>query len=74
MSVISGSDDTARLIEELEWAADNLAELPPRDVAMLLRRAALQLQIRPTAVDVDKALQSMMDTLDRAYDAQLRAK
>lgn len=69
-----GSGNDEWLIGELERAADNLADLEPHDIAILLRRAALQLQIRPTAVDVDKALQSMMDTLDRAYDAQLRAK
>lgn len=74
MSVPSGNDETARLIDELERAADNLADLPPHDIAMLLRRAALRLQGAPTAFDVDKALQSMMDSLDRAYDAQLRAK
>ena len=72
MGVPSGNDEW--LIGELERAADNLAELQPHDIAILLRRAALQLQIRPTAFDVDKALQSMMDNLDRAYDAQLRAK
>ncbi|PLP58214.1 hypothetical protein CYK37_14955 [Mesorhizobium loti] len=72
MGVPSDSDEW--LIEELGRAADNLAELSAHDVAVLLRRAALQLQIRPTAFDVDKALQSMMDNLDRAYDAQLRAK
>lgn len=69
-----GSGNDEWLIGELERAADNLAELQPHDIAILLRRAALQLQIRPTAFDVDKALQSMMDNLDRAYDAQLRAK
>ncbi|WP_054312233.1 hypothetical protein [Mesorhizobium sp. 1M-11] len=69
-----GSGNDEWLIGELERAADNLADLEPHDIAILLRRAALQLQIRPTAVDVDKALQSMMDTLDSAYDAQLRAK
>ena len=72
MSVPSGNDE--RLIEELERAADNLADLSPHDIAILLRRAALQLQIRPSPIDVDRALQSMMDNLDRAYDAQLRAK
>ncbi len=73
-SMGSGNDETTWLIEELERAADNLAELSPHDVAILLRRAALRLQVRPSAVDVDKALQGMMDNLDRAYDAQLRAK
>ena len=72
MGVPSGSDEW--LIVELVRAADNLAALSPHDIAILLRRAALQLQIRPTAVDVDKALQSMMDRLDSAYDAQLQAK
>ncbi len=68
------SDGDEGLIEELGRAADNVAGLSLDDIAILLRRAALQLQIRPGTLDVDQEFQSMMDRLDSAYDAQLRAK
>lgn len=68
------SDGDEGLIEELGRAADNVARLSLDDIAILLRRAALQLQIRPGTLDVDQEFQSMMDRLDSAYDAQLQAK
>lgn len=54
-----------RFILDLERAADNIAEVPRHELAILLRRAALRLRnVGYPMVDLDHEYQTLIDDLN----------
>lgn len=62
------SEERERFIRQLEDAADHVRSLPPADIAVLLRRAALRIRNLP-GIDGPKDRDQQMPELNGLPDA-----